>query len=520
MKKLTALVLCLGLLLSMTACVPENREFVPSGGELVMDAGSITGDDSSRQDIDSQELTLTYYPKRSVNPFTCNDYTNRTLFSLIYQGLFSVDQNYQAVPILCGQYEVSQDLMTYTCYLAEDITFSDGSGMTIQDVLASYQAAKNSSYYGGRFTHVSEMFIRGSAIVFQLNTPMENLPLLLDIPIVPAEQVDAEIPLGSGPYSLHATITSGYLRRVADWWCQDSADLVVTADSIPLLAAESAIQIRDEFEFYDLDLVCANPCSDLYADFRCDYELWDCESGELIFLACNVAHRDFFSSSALRSLLTYAIDRETLSEKYYRSFARPVTLPASTYFPYYNLGLASRYGYDPEHFQEALASAPRPGRDLVLLVNSDDTLRLQAAREIAATLTELGLPTTTEALDSSDFLARVQAGNYDLYLGSTRLSPNMDLSPFFASGGALSYNGTSNSDLYELCLEALENHGNYYTLYQEVADDGRIIPLLFCGYAVYATRGLLSELEPARDQVFFYDLGLTLKDVQMAYDYS
>ena len=520
MKRSTALLLCLGLLLSLTACVPENREYVPSGGQLVMDAGTDSNVTTPDQATDTQELTFTYYPKRSVNPFTCNDYTNRTLFSLIYQGLFSVNQNYEAVPVLCGQYSVSEDLTTYTCYLAEDVTFSDGTPMTMQDVLASYRAAQNSDYYGGRFSHVSEIFLRGSSIVFQLDTPMEDLPILLDIPIVPEEQVDAEIPIGSGPYSLHATITSGYLRRVADWWCEDQADLVVTADSIPLLVAESPSQIRDEFEFYDLDLVCANPCSDLYADFRCDYELWDCESGELLFLACNAAYRDIFSSTALRSLLTFAVDRETLSEKYYKSFAKPVTLPASTYFPYYNEGLASRYDYDPEYFKEALASVSLPGRELVLLVNSDDTLRLQAAREIATTLTELGLPTVTDAQDTKNFLTKVQVGNYDLYLGSTRLSANMDLSPFFAPSGALSYNGISNGDLYELCLDALENHGNYYSLYQEVADDGRIIPLLFCGYAVYATRGLLSDLEPARDQVFFYDLGQTIKDVQMAYDYS
>ena len=111
MKKLMALALCLGMTLSMAACVPENREYIPSGGELVMDTPGSVGDNTA-QTAAPQDLTLIYYPKRSVNPFTCNDYTNRALFSLIYQGLFSVSQNYEAVPVLCGQYEVSEDLMT------------------------------------------------------------------------------------------------------------------------------------------------------------------------------------------------------------------------------------------------------------------------------------------------------------------------------------------------------------------------------------------------------------------------
>ena len=123
-------------------------------------------------------------------------------------------------------------------------------------------------------------------------------------------------------------------------------------------------------------------------------------------------------------------------------------------------------------------------------------------------------------MDTENFLARIQAGNYDMYLGSTRLSANMDLSAFFEPGGSLSYNGISNSDLYRLCLDSLENHGNYINLHKEVADDGRIVPVLFCGYAIYATRGVLSGLEPARDHVFYYTLGRTLEDALIAVDYS
>ena len=519
MKKWIALLLCLSMALGLLGCVPEDREYVPSGGQLIMDSPVEDGT-APTEAVPEQELTLTIYTDRSTNPFTCNDYTNRALFSLIYQGLFAVNSAYEAEPVLCGKYQVSQDGLMYTFYLDEDATFSDGTRVEPEDVIASYYAAKDSDFYGGRFTHIEGFWADGSAIFFTLNVLMEDLPILLDIPIVKASEVNAAAPLGTGPYTLHSTITSAYLRRVGSWWCADKTDLVVTADSIPLVAAENPAQIRDNFEFYDLDLVCANPCSDLYADFRCDYELWDCENGEMIFLACNVAHRDFLQNSSLRSILTYGIDRNTIIEKYYQGFARAVTLPASTYFPWYSEGLAAKYEYDPEKFTEALPNVSTPSRPLVLLVNGDDTLRLQAAREIANQLTALGLSTTVNAQDHESFLEHIYAGNYDLYLGSTRLSANMDLSAFYKSGGGLSYNGIANSSLYQLCLDALENHGNYYNLHQEVAEDGRIIPLIFCGYAIYATRGVLSDLDPARDNVFHYSIGKTMEDVLVNFDYS
>ena len=516
MKRVIAALLAVCLALSFCGCVAENREYVPHGGALASEDGEVPT--TAPQDL--QPLTMTYYPNRSLNPYECSDFTNRTLFSLMYQGLFAVNRDYEVVPILCDRYQVSEDMKTYTIYIDEDARFSDGSSLTLYDVLASYEAAQESDYYKGRFTHVEDISITGKGIAFELKVPMEDLTLLLDIPIVKDGQTDANQPLGTGAYVLNGSITGGYLTRVEDWWCQDKADLSVAAASIELITAESPAQIRDQFQFFDLDLVCTNPCSDLYADYRCDFELWDCENGEILYLACNVANRDIFAGDALRSVLTYGIDRDTLTEKYYQGFARAVTLPASTYFPEYSTGLASKYEYDPDKFTEALQSISLPREKLQLLVNSDDTLRLQVAREIAATLTALGLPTVTQEVDTGEYGERVRSGSYDMYLGCTRLSANMDLSAFFAPGGALSYNGISDENLYDLCLDALENHGNYYTLYQKVAQDGRIVPLIFCSYAVYATRGQLSDLQPARDNVFFYTVGRTAEDARMAVDYS
>ena len=121
---------------------------------------------------------------------------------------------------------------------------------------------------------------------------------------------------------------------------------------------------------------------------------------------------------------------------------------------------------------------------------------------------------------NSEFIAKIKAANYDMYLGVTRLSPNMDLSPFFRPWGNLSWGQLADEELFELCKEALENHGNFYNLHKAVADDGRIVPILFYDYAIYATRGLLSDLQPVRDHVFNYTLGRTAADAFIPIDYQ
>ena len=92
----------------------------------------------------------------------------------------------------------------------------------------------------------------------------------------------------------------------------------------------------------------------------------------------------------------------------------------------------------------------------------------------------------------------------------TRLSPTMDLTEFFRNWGEMHWGGLTNDTLYNMCSNALENTGNYYNLYQKLAEDGRIIPLMFGYYNVYAQRGLLPDLNPARDNVFYYSIGKTM----------
>ena len=318
--------------------------------------------------------------------------------------------------------------------------------------------------------------------------------------------------MGTGPYSLVSTITGGRLVRRSNWWCQ--AELPVDLPYITLVEATSNAQIRDEFEYRDLDLVCADPGSGLYADFRCDYELWDCENGYFLYLACKPDSK-VFSYDGVRAALTYAIDRDYLVETYYRGHARSACLPASPQSPYDNTALANRYRYDPDRFSAAVAAAGMQGATVTMLVNSGDSLRLHAAKEIGKMLEAGGLQVKFLTPDAAAFEETLLYGEYDFYLGMTQLSPNMDLSQFFYIWGSLSYGGLDDDTLYALSLEALANSGNYYNLHRQVMDTGAICPILFRSYAIYATRGSLKTLNPARDAIFYYSIGKSMDDVRV-----
>ena len=535
MKKFLSLFLTLTLLCSLfSSCVSTtvgDDDFVPKGGAMLAEGED--PEDTSLLDEELQSLDLTYYPDRSMNPLIGNNITNRVLFSLIYQGLFSVDRNNEPTPILCSYYQATADNRNYTIYIEESATFSDGSSVTVEDVIATYEAAKNSDYYGGRFTYIDSVVAgEGNCVVFHLTTAYENLPLLLDIPIVKAGHTEDDYPLGTGPYAFEKYESYAQLTKVESWWCADMTKLATNAQVIALSEASDQSQVRDEFEFADLDLAISNPMSDSYAEYRCDYELWEVESGLFLYIGCNVLWSDYFKdgkNEELRKALTYAIDRETIIESYYRGRAYASTLPTSPGSPYYSESLASKYEYDPIRFVSAIQNVTIPKNDngedkkLLLLVNCDDSARLRAARYIAQQLTELGLETGTLEYGGSTgttYEQVLQAGSYDIYLGQTKLSANYDLSQFFKGWGNLGWGGIADNTLLNMCKEALANSGNYYNLNKMVADDGKIIPVLFGYYEVYAERGQLLDLSPSRDNVFYYSLGKTMEGSRLATEYG
>ena len=532
MKRITALVLVFATLCSLLpGCAKKSEDaYVPTGDALVME-----GDDPNDfliQEEAKQELTLAYESGRSMNPLIGISITNRVLMSLVYQGLFAVDSKNNPTPILCGKWQVSADNMVYTFYLDEKARFSDGSRVTVEDVLATYAAAREDGYYEGRFTHVYDIVATDDGgIRFFLNFPYQNLPMLLDVPILKATEVAAEHPLGTGPYVYTESVGGTYLIKNQEWWANQ--EIAATADSIPLVEVTDQAQVRDEFQFGDVGLAIANPMSDSYAEYRCDYELWDVDSGMFLYLGLNVTFSDYFEDeSTLRKSLTYAIDRQTIIDKFYRGLAYPATLAVSPGSPYYIDSMAAKFEYDPMRFIDALAGWAPPQkkneetgqRQMVLLVNSDDSARLKTARYIADTLTELGVPCGTleyGATTNPTYEVVLRANNWDLHLGQTKLSPNYDLTEFFRPWGELSWGYIDNKTLYAQVQSALENSGSYYNLLKEVADFSYIIPILFGYYTVYAERGLFDNLSPARDNVFYYDLnGKTMESTKIETVYN
>ena len=326
-----------------------------------------------------------------------------------------------------------------------------------------------------------------------------------DSPIIKAGTKDDASPMGTGPYEFADT----KLARCQNWR-QDSEPLV-DFDEIALTVSSTAADVRDNFEYQKVNMVLTDPNSSAFAGFHNDYELWNEETTIMQYIGYNM-NSPVFSNYGLRGAITFAIDREQLVEQTLGGFAVASTLPCSPNSRYYDVKLANSFAYDTGSYYDQLASAsvedatgdgildlyvPSKGYSVpvegTMLVCSSSYIRVQAANEAAKMLNSLGFNITVKSMEYSEYKQALLQGNFDLYYGEVRLSPNFDLSPFFGATGTLNYGDLSDSTMMNLCSMALVNSGNTYNLYKRVCERGYITPILFKSYALYTTRGAVTE---------------------------
>ena len=93
-----------------------------------------------------------------------------------------------------------------------------------------------------------------------------------------------------------------------------------------------------------------------------------------------------------------------------RSHAVSTALPVHPASPLYDQTLAGVLSYAPEALVSQLEDLGVLGRELVLLVNRENTAKLSAAQLIAGQLESAGMEITVNALDFEDYTAALAQG--------------------------------------------------------------------------------------------------------------
>lgn len=498
------LVACLLALLALAGCSGQRELDTLDPPEE--DFSSFQDSDEVKETDLPQVFSLAYHKDQSLDPITCGEGLPLELTALLYEPLFQLDETFTPVPLLCQDYSWDPEGTALTLSVRQDVTFSDGSSLTSRDVAETLRRAAASERYGYRLRSVTGITnnSRTGTVTITLSAPNRDLPALLDIPIVKYGSENRQVPVGTGPYLFVSGSDEAFLAANSAWWEGKS----LPVDRIPLVHAKDQETAGNLFVSHQVELLTVDPTAG--PEFSTGKTaVAERPTAIMEFIGFNTREGRLFSSAAVRSAFSLGLQRDMLVNAFLSDHALAAQFPISPLSPLYPSDLESGYSY--EDTLSALRAAgldTGTSRQLTLLVNSGNNNRIAAAQFLAKSMSLLDVSITVEALAWEEYLARLEAGEFDLYLGEVRLTADWDVSDLISSGGSLNYGGYANesTDFLLTSLAAREDRESAAAaLGTHLLTQCPIAPLCFRSVTVLTHPEVVEGISPAPGNTF-YDL--------------
>ncbi|MBS7389288.1 MAG: hypothetical protein KIG33_03010 [Oscillospiraceae bacterium] len=388
------------------------------------------------------EIILPYATSDSLNPYFATGNENIALASLYCQPLYTVKSDYSAEAVLADSITTDGTKVSVTLKSA---VFSDGTAVTAKDVVYSFNKAKASVAFSQRLSNINSVNASGSTVIFTLAAPDSLCQNILTFPIVKqgtAESSEA-VPLGSG----HFVFESGTTLTV-----NTKSEIVSKISRITLHDIKKLEYITNAVEIGNINYLFEDFSSGNYK--RIVAQNRAVTLNNFVFLGINPTGA--LSSSAVRTALYYAIDKEDISQGAYQGYAKSAV---TVFNPDFNMlasqelpsakgnvtksdSILSKMGYN-YYTKNGIKTDQTNVLSFSILVNSENSFRVSAAQKIARQLGERGFSVTVDAVSGDVYRQRVLSRNYEAYIGEVKLCENFDLSSLFdgRSGMAIDANG-------------------------------------------------------------------------------
>ncbi len=436
-KKVLSLIMVLLIALSVAGCAKSDTKDTEK-----------TPDENTEQIMRGGIQLLASYSD-TFNPYTANTDINRKICQLIYEPLVILDDEFK--PINCLAASVTVNDKVWTVKLV-DALFADGSSVTAEDVIYSYQLAKSSAtVYSASFYSVKSVWADdGKTINFELNVLDPYFVNLLTFPIIKkgsdtnADQDGVLFPpIGCGRYVLSEN--KELLLRNDNYYGKKG-----TVAEISLVNAPDDESVSHYVEIGATDVY--------FTDFsdgkivRMSGKKTDVNLNNFVYIGIN-GNDPQLKDKNMRYALSSVLNRSAICQTAYynnavaaNGFFNPSFAPTSslqTIKSENDLKITienlEKIGYNNLDSNGIRANVHGTRASFTLLVNSENASRVAAADMISAQAKEAGIEISVIKVTYETYLERLKSGYFQLYLGEVYILPNMDVSPLVIPGGAAAY---------------------------------------------------------------------------------
>lgn len=482
--------------------------------ERLIPSSSQTEEEGTVSAHEAGYFGLAYYTGEKINPVLSVSDMNQPLLDALYEGLFYLDDSFQAQPMLCESWE--GDGLTFTFRILEGVTFWSGETLTADDVVYTLNTVKanpTSPYYS-RMENVRSVYAEDTYTVgVVLRAANMDFPRLMDVPIFRAGTEDETFSEGTGAYCPQNENGTWWLEPYADW----HGGAVDAFDHITLVNTNRSDAAVHSFETGDISLTRTERISAQPLTVSGSVDLYQIPTTCLHYLGFGSVAGPC-SLPAVRQAISASIARQDICDTQLQTFADPAVLPVNPQPALPETDMDA----DWENAAALLASAGITDSDgdgkmdydngaggravfaPVILVNSENPFKVSTAQAIADALAAVGIPATVEAVTFEEYAARLDAGTFEIFYGETRMTPDFDLRSLIGTGGALNYGLYSNQDTDYLINEARAQGTDqaWQTLYTQLLNEMPIVPIAFIRDQVAIRSKLVTGFNPSPNWLF------------------
>ncbi len=433
MKRILALFMAALLIVTMCGCGKKSKNKI----------------EPSKRPRDIAELSIYSYKPDTLCPILSKNEANIQMLGIIYEGLITLSDSLYPEPCLADSWAVSDDGKLWTITLRNDVLWHDGSHFGAEDVIYTVNQIKKhqDSVYFYNVSNIKNIKSLGqNHMEIEVNEPWANFVNLLYFPIIKkgTEDVDPAVftPVGTGPYAFEDRNEGNvfYLVENEQWWGEGPQTDYIIVRMLPdnntaLFAFSSGsidMTVADDMNWGRF----ADPVSSSYTAMSTP-----------IFHFVGFNHRnEALALPEVRLAISNAVDRTKIIEETMMGYATASTMPIHPKW-----FVCGDKEIETKQNKKAAVKALADNKweltggiykktveehdlstDFKILYNEENSNREIIAKLIEKQLEEQGFAITLEKVSFEDYQARLNDGEYDMFIGSYIVSPEIGFSPIMS----------------------------------------------------------------------------------------
>ncbi|MDV9591972.1 ABC transporter substrate-binding protein [Clostridioides difficile] len=330
MKRIKVLTVVLAITLIVAGCSNTKTKQSSSDSSL-----------QSQSSIDAKYINLTMVTPKTINPITNTDKSVGYIMNLVYDSLFTIDENYNVIPQLVKEYNIAQDGMSIDIKL-KDAKWHDGKNVTSNDVnytIGLIQKSADSPY--NEFTkNIASVNIKSDkdfTIKFKARYAFSIDSLIF--PIVSQNHLDSKDVndknnnmIGNGKYKIESyTEREGMVLSVNKDYYEEIPKTMknIKVGMVPNEEARTSMVMALDSDITNVTL------NDLSKFQEKEFNITKYQGRDYECVLFNY-NNPFFKDVNFRKAIAHSIDKDRIISEGYMDDATPVNFPLNSKSKYYN----------------------------------------------------------------------------------------------------------------------------------------------------------------------------------------